>query len=163
MKIFFVQFFCVFLPSLLNIFCFCSVHTISVLYRAHLCMKCSFGISDFLEEISSLSHSEAHAARSQIPEDLWLRIQREAGDQHAKCGREELPHVRGQGQKPGGPHAPGEAAKRSYPTSEVRGSSQECQAATAQECPKEATPWSELRGGGWEEQPHVQGAVAAQA
>src|SRR5574338_195642 len=57
MKIFFVQFFCVFLPSLLNIFCFCWVHTISVLYRAHLCMKCSFGISDFLEEISSLSHS----------------------------------------------------------------------------------------------------------
>src|SRR5574337_839229 len=30
---------------------------ISVLYRAHLCMKCSLGISDFLEEISSLSHS----------------------------------------------------------------------------------------------------------
>ena len=30
---------------------------ISVLYRAHLCMKFSFGISDFLEEIPSLSHS----------------------------------------------------------------------------------------------------------
>ena len=30
---------------------------ISVLYCAHLCMKCSLGISDFLEEISSLSHS----------------------------------------------------------------------------------------------------------
>ena len=29
----------------------------SLLYRAHLCMKCSLGISDFLEEISSLSHS----------------------------------------------------------------------------------------------------------
>jgi len=29
----------------------------SVLYRAHLCMKCSLGISNFLEEISSLSHS----------------------------------------------------------------------------------------------------------
>src|SRR5574338_531694 len=57
MKIFFVQFFCVFLPPLLNIFCFCYVHTISVLYRAHLCMKCSLGISNFLEEISSLSHS----------------------------------------------------------------------------------------------------------
>ena len=26
-------------------------------YRAHLCMKCSFGISGFLEEIPSLSHS----------------------------------------------------------------------------------------------------------
>ena len=34
------------------IFCFCWVHTISVLYRAYLCMKCSFGISNFLEEIS---------------------------------------------------------------------------------------------------------------
>ena len=29
----------------------------SVLYRAYLCMKCSFGISDVLEEIPSLSHS----------------------------------------------------------------------------------------------------------
>src|SRR5574341_1025866 len=57
MKIFFVQFFCVFLPPLLNICCFCSVHTISVLYRAHLCMKSSLGISNFLEEISSLSRS----------------------------------------------------------------------------------------------------------
>ena len=54
---FFVQFFCVFLPPLLNIFCFCYVHTISVLYWIHLCMKCSLGISNFLEEISSLSYS----------------------------------------------------------------------------------------------------------
>ena len=36
---FFVQFFCIFLPSLLNIFCFCYVHTISVLYWAHLCIN----------------------------------------------------------------------------------------------------------------------------
>ena len=28
----------------------------SVLYCAHLCMKCSLGISNFLEEISSVSH-----------------------------------------------------------------------------------------------------------
>ena len=55
-------------------------------------------------------------------------------------GREELPHVRGQGQKLGGPHARGAVAKRSYPTSEVRGSSQECQAATAWEQPRGATP-----------------------
>ena len=55
-KTFFVQF-CVFLPPLLHIFCLCSVPTISVLYWAHLCMKCSLGISNFLEEISSLSHS----------------------------------------------------------------------------------------------------------
>ena len=31
---FFVQFFCVFLPPLINIFCFCYDHTISVLYWA---------------------------------------------------------------------------------------------------------------------------------
>ena len=37
--------------------CFCYVHTISVLYCAHLCIKCSLGISNFIEEISSLSHS----------------------------------------------------------------------------------------------------------
>ena len=30
---------------------------LSVLYYAHLCMKCSLGISNFPEEISSLSHS----------------------------------------------------------------------------------------------------------
>ena len=29
----------------------------SLFYCAHLCMKCSLGISNFLEEISSLSHS----------------------------------------------------------------------------------------------------------
>ena len=39
-KVFFVWFFCVFLPSLLNIFCFCKVHTTSVLYYTHLCIKC---------------------------------------------------------------------------------------------------------------------------
>ena len=81
------------------------------------------------------------------------------------------------------------AAKRSYPTSEVRGSGGECQAATAQEPPRGATPRprsgavagrsylaSEVRGGGWEElphfevtssgreeQPHLQGAVAVGA
>ena len=55
-----------------------------------------------------------------------------------ECSREELPHVQGQGQKLGGPHAQGVAAKRSYPMSEVRG-------------------------GGQEEQPYVQGAVAAWA
>ena len=47
---------CILAPSP-NIFCLCQVHTISVLYCAHLCMKCSFGISNFLEEITSLPHS----------------------------------------------------------------------------------------------------------
>ena len=82
------------------------------------------------------------------------------------------------------------AAERSYPTSEVRGSGRECQAATAQEwlrgatwCPRaggaadRSYPASEVRGGSWkelphaptpeargggrEDQPHVQEAVAA--
>ena len=55
-KIFFVQLFCVFLPPFL-ISC-ASVRSIPFLsfYWAHLCMKCSLGISNFLEEISSLSH-----------------------------------------------------------------------------------------------------------
>ena len=39
-KIFLMQF-CIFLPPLLDIFCFCWVHTSSAIYCAHLCMKCS--------------------------------------------------------------------------------------------------------------------------
>ena len=50
-----LYFFCVFLPPL-NIICFCQVHITSVLYCTHLCMKCSLGVSNFLEEISSFSH-----------------------------------------------------------------------------------------------------------
>ena len=34
-----------------------SCHTISVLYCAHLFMKCFLGISNFLEEFSNLTHS----------------------------------------------------------------------------------------------------------
>ena len=48
----------------------------------------------------------------------WLR-------RHAECGREELPHIRCQGQKRGGPFDRGAAAERSYPTSKVRGGGQE--------------------------------------
>ena len=44
--------------------------------------------------------------------------------------------------------------KRSYPTSKVRGSGPE-------ELPHAPTP--EARGSGWEDQLHVQGAVAARA
>ena len=80
-----------------------------------------------------------------------------------------------------------QVAERSYPTSEVRGSSRECQAAVAQEWPRRATPSrgqggmsrrshpvSKVRGNGLEEPPgvqsqgrqpgrstHVQGALAA--
>ena len=39
-----------FLLLLLGPYCFCP-------YCAHLCMKCSLGISNFLEEIFSISHS----------------------------------------------------------------------------------------------------------
>ena len=58
-----------------------------------------------------------------------------------KCGREELPHVRGQGRRQGGAtllRRSGTAAKRSHPASEARG-------------------------GDREEQPRIQGAVAVQA
>ena len=74
-------------------------------------------------------------------------------------GREEPPHVRGQGQKPGGPHARRVVAKRSYPTSEVRGSGQrprvpDCDRAGTAE---RSYPASEIRAGGWEEIPRVRG------
>ena len=94
-------------------------------------------------------------------ERRWLR-------RCTEHGREELPHVWGQGQKLGGPHARGVAAKRSYPTSEVRGSGQESQAAMTQEWLKGATPCprsgvvaqrsyptSEVRSSSWEELPLV--------
>ena len=57
----------------------------------------------------------------------------------------------------------------SYPTSEVRGSSLECQAAMAQERLRGATPhprsgvMAEARGGGREEQTDIQGVVAVWA
>ena len=56
LRLFLVQF-CVFLPPFLNHICFCKVLTVSALYRAHLCMKCSCSVSDFLEESSGLSLS----------------------------------------------------------------------------------------------------------
>ena len=85
-----------------------------------------------------------------------------------KRSREELPHVQDQGQKPGGPHAQGAAAKRSYPTSEVRGGDRE-------ELPP-TQPAREVRGSSRKElpstrgqgrrpggAPQVQGEVAARA
>ena len=77
--------------------------------------------------------------------------------------RGATPHPRS-GQKPGGPHTQKVVAKRSYPTSEVRGSGREYQTATAQERLAERSyPVSEVGGGGREDQPHVQGAVAEPA
>jgi len=73
MKIFFVQLFCVFLPPLLNIFSFCQVHTIFALYWAHLCMKFLLGSSNFLEEISSFSHSIVFLYFfALVPEEVFL-------------------------------------------------------------------------------------------
>ena len=57
LRAFFVQIFHVFLPPLLNLFCFCYFLAIFLLYCAYPCMKCSLGISNFLKDISSLSHS----------------------------------------------------------------------------------------------------------
>ena len=65
--------------------------------------------------------------------------------------------VRGQGWRPGGaiPHPrSGAAAERRYPANEVRGDSW-------QELPHAPIP--EASGGGQEDQPHVQEAVAAWA
>ena len=90
-----------------------------------------------------------------------------------KHGREELPHVRGQGQRP---RVPGfnEAgtAERSYPTSEVRGGGLEelprvrgqgrwqrvpgCDSSGAA---KRSYPTSKVRGGGREESPPAGGAT----
>ena len=68
------------------------------------------------------------------------------------------------------------AAERSYASPKVRDGDRECQAVSAQEQPRGATPCPrsgaaagrsypppEARGISGEEQPHVQGAVAAQA
>ena len=68
-------------------------------------------------------------------------------------GREELPCIRDQGgSREELPRIRG-CNERSYPASEVRGSGWE-------ELPHTTTP--EARGGGREDQLHVQGAVAAQ-
>ena len=75
---------------------------------------------------------------------------------YAKSGREEPPNVRGQGQKPGGPHAWRAAAKRSYPMSEVRGSGREYQTDSAGTA-ETSYPTSEVGGGGREEIPRVWG------
>ena len=93
-------------------------------------------------------------------------VRRKGGcDRCTQRGREELPHVRGQGQQPRVPGCngagtaeksypsprSGAAAGRSYPTSEVRGGGRECYRAL------------EARDSGREDQPHIQGAVAARA
>ena len=77
-------------------------------------------------QIEILNNLEA-VIRKERPKELATPRVASAGgcNRHTKCNEEELPHVRGQGQKPGGPHARRAAAKRSYPVSEVRGGGRE--------------------------------------
>ena len=73
-------------------------------------------------------------------------------DGRTKRGREELPHVRGQGQRPRVPGCNGTGmAEKSYP-SPRSGAAVE-----------RSYPTPEARGGGLEDQPHVQRAVATRA
>ena len=83
-------------------------------------------------------------------------------------GQEELPYVRGQGQRPRVPGCDGtETAERSYPASEFRGGDErsypesEVRGGGREELPHAPTP--EARGGGWEDQPYLQEAVAVRA
>ena len=83
-------------------------------------------------------------------------------------GQEELPHIRGQGQRPRVPGCGGAGmAERSYPTSEVRGGDERSYPASEirgggwEELPH--APMPKARGGGREDQPHIQGAVTARA
>ena len=153
-----------------------------------------------------------------------LRSGAEAGRTPCPKGssQEELPHVRGQGQRPRVPECDGAgtaersypasevggdkrsnptsevsgAYERSYPTLEVRGGDERSYPASEVRgggreeiphapCPRpgatggrsyptplsprpraavgRSNPTTEARGGGWEDQPHVQGAVAAWA
>ena len=76
-------------------------------------------------------------------------------------GREELPHARDQGWRPGALGCDGTGvAERSYPTSEVRGGDRERQAATSAGATERGYPAAErgyptpeVRGSGHEEQP----------
>ena len=89
-----------------------------------------------------------------------------------KPGREEPPHVRGQGQKPGGPHARRTVAKRSYPNPRSGAAAESTKLRRhrngREELPrvrgqgwggrgaaKRRYPASEVRGGGQEEIPHA--------
>ena len=80
--------------------------------------------------------------------------------QGTERGREELPHVRGQGQKLGGPHVEGWQPRGVTPRPRS-GAVATSVRLRQHRSSREELPLLEARGGGWEEQPHVQGAVAA--
>ena len=75
-------------------------------------------------------------------------------ERRSKRGREELPHIRGQGRKPGGRPRGVTPRPRSGAAAE---------SARLQRCRNggEEVPKSEVRGGGREDQPHIQGEVRA--
>ena len=92
-------------------------------------MKCSLGISDFLEEISSFSHSVVFlyffaliAEEGFLPsKEQWLRGRRRAERSYSmfkvrRSGCEEIPLIQGKEQQL---RFAGAALKR-YPTSKVR-------------------------------------------
>ena len=78
-------------------------------------------------------------------------------DRHSKHGQEELPHVRGQGQRRRVPDCDGAGkAERSYPASEVSGGSrEELPRVLGQGWQQESYPASKVSGGGWKEAPHA--------
>ena len=79
-----------------------------------------------------------------------------ATGQRTKCGREELPHVRGQGQKLRVPSCDGAGmAERSYHASEVKGSSREDQP----HAQGAVAPWAQE---GLEEPSHIEGQEGRQ-
>ena len=81
-----------------------------------------------------------------------LSSNRDGGcDRRTKRSREELPHVRGQGQRLRVPGCNGIGmAEKSYPSPRSGAAGR-------------SYPSPKARGGGWEDQPHVQGVVAAHA
>ena len=96
-----------------------------------LSFKPTFSLSTFTFIKRLLSSSSLSAIKvvlvAYLPRLRRLQWRTERGRlrQRAKCGGEEVPHVRGQGQKLGGPHAQGAAAKRSYSPPEARSGGQE--------------------------------------
>ena len=77
---------------------------------------------------------------------IELRLETKGG------GQEELPHVRGQGQRPRVPGCNSAGtAEKNYPSPRSGAAA------------RRSYLTSEARGGGWEDQPYVQGAVAAWA
>ena len=70
LRIFCTVLLCILVTSFLHLLLLL-VHTIYVFYWAHLCTKCSLGISNFLEEISQFSSVQS-LSRVQLFETPWI-------------------------------------------------------------------------------------------